>query len=108
MQYHLFAENGRQRLLGQIVKGWAKAAGGDDDVSTVLCLADYALETRRIVTDNGLVEYIDAQLGQTLRNQLSIWASVLAMLPSRISVPTAISSAFNESSSSNQGNCYFN
>ena len=64
MQYHLFVENGRQRLLGQIVKGWAKAAGGDDDVSTVLCLADYALETRRIVTDNSLVEYIDAQLGR--------------------------------------------
>lgn len=72
MQYHLFAENGRQRLLGQIVKGWAKAAGGDDDVSTVLCLADYALEAGRIVTDNGLVEYIDAQLGQTLRDQLCI------------------------------------
>ena len=72
MQHHLFAENGRQRLLGQIIKGWAKAAGGDDDVSTVLCLADYALETRRIVTDNGLVEYIDAQLGQTLRDELCI------------------------------------
>ena len=72
MQYHLLAENGRQRFLGQIVKGWAKAAGGDDDVSTVLCLADYALETRRIVTDNGLVEYIDAQLGQTLRDELCI------------------------------------
>ena len=72
MQHHLFAENGCQRLLGQIIKGWAKAAGGDDDVSTVLCLADYALETRRIVTDNGLVEYIDAQLGQTLRDELCI------------------------------------
>ena len=72
MQLHLLAENGRERFLGQIVEGWAKAAGGDDNVSTILCFAHYALQTCRIVTDNGLVEYVDAQLGQTLRDQLCI------------------------------------
>ena len=68
----LFPKRLGQDVFGQVVTGGAQAAGGDDDVSTVLCLADYALETSRIVTDNGLVEYIDAQLGQTLRDQLCI------------------------------------
>ena len=72
MQYHLFVEKWSPSVSWSITSRLVKAAGGDDDVNTVLCLADYALETRRIVTDNSLVEYIDAQLGQTLRDELCI------------------------------------
>ena len=72
MQLHLLAENGRECFLGQVVEGWAEAAGGDDDVGAVLCLADNALKAGRIVTDNGLVKYVDAELGKTLRDELCI------------------------------------
>ena len=72
MQRHFLAENGRERLLGQIVQRGAEAAGRDDDVRALLGFAHDTLQTSRVVADDGLVIYVDAQLGQTLRDELRI------------------------------------
>ena len=72
MQRHFLAENRRKGLLGQIVERRPEAAGGDDDVRTVARGLDDMAQTGRVVADNRLVKYVDAQLGKTLRDQLRI------------------------------------
>ena len=72
MQRHFLAENRRKGLLGQIVEGRPEAAGGDDDVRAVACGFDYVAQTGRVVTDDRLVKYVDAQFGKTLRDKLRI------------------------------------
>ena len=56
----------------QIILGRAKSPCQNYDISALYCLADCFFHTLFIVTDNGLVEYIYAQLGQTLRDELCI------------------------------------
>ena len=72
VQRQLFAEYGRQRLLGQVVQRGAEAAGGDDDVRAVAGGLDDVAQARRVVADHGLVKYVDAELGQALRDDLRI------------------------------------
>ena len=72
MQRHFFAENRRKGLLGQIVERRPEAAGGDDDVRTVARGLDDMAQTGRVVADDRLIKYVDAQLGKALRDQLRI------------------------------------
>ena len=72
MQRHLLAEYGRERLLGQVVQRGAEAAGGDDDIRAVARGLDDVAQARRVVADYGLVKYVDAELGQALRDDLRI------------------------------------
>ena len=66
MQRELFAEYRGQRFLGQVVERGAEAACGDDDVRAVARGLDHMAQAGRVVAHHGLIEYVDAQLAQTL------------------------------------------
>ena len=64
--HHLRAEVGRYRLLGHVVKGGAKAAGGDDQVSSVKGVVEGLFQPLRVVPHHRLVVQVDAHGGQLL------------------------------------------
>ena len=72
MQRHFASEHGCQRLFGQVVECRSKAAGRDDDIRAVACGLNDMAQARRVVAYNRLVKYVDAQLAQTLRDNLRI------------------------------------
>ena len=58
------AEGLGHRLLGQVVLGGAKPAGKNQQVAAAFCLQNQLFQPGGIVTDDVLVQYADAQLGQ--------------------------------------------
>ena len=64
MQYQRLVEGLADGLLGQVVIGGAKAAGGNDNISALSGNFQCVPKTGGIIAHNGVPEYVDAQTGQ--------------------------------------------
>ena len=72
MELQLFSESLAQGLLGQIVAGGAKTAGGDDNVSPTFGDVHRLLEPLRVVADYRMVVDVQPQLAELLGQKLGV------------------------------------
>ena len=65
-------EHGADGLLGEIIVGRAEAARGNDDVCAAARELQCLGETCGIVADDGVIEHVDAERGELLREHLRV------------------------------------
>ena len=65
-------------LSGQVVLGRAESAPGDDDVGAVEGVGDDLFHAARVVADHGLVEEVDAEVGEALGHPCGVGVDDLA------------------------------
>ena len=65
-------EHGADGLLGEVVVGRTEAARGNDDICAAARELQCLGETCGVVADNGVIEHVDAERGELLREHLRV------------------------------------